>query len=154
MKIKNVFKNVLIRVVPIQFKSTPIHDTIVILMGVFLGLILTMNVIATQYLFDTITDVVTGSANMWDCLVPLLALAGTTFGVELLQGIFNFQAGVIFKKSAGKIKRMLFDKLQKIDPSLYENPDFLNDLNKAREGVSVIPYFCMSLFISISFYLV
>lgn len=154
MKLKNILRNIILRIVPIQFKSAPVHDTMVILMGVVLGVMLTMNVIVTQRLFDVITDVVEGSSGAWDCLVPLLAVAGTTFGVEIVQGLFNFQAGVIFKKSAGKIKMKLYHKLQQIDPALYESPAFLNDLNKAREGVAVMPYFCMSMFITVSFYLV
>ncbi len=154
MKQKNTIRNIIFRVVPIQFKSTPLHDTIVIFMGAVLGLILTLNVVAMQNLFESVVVVVANKGSVWDCLMPLLVLAGTTMGVETIQGVFNFQADVIFKKSAGKIKMRLFHKLQRIDPALYENPAFLDDLNKAREGVAVMPYFCMSMFILISFYLV
>ena len=152
MKPKSVFWNTIRRIVPIQFKSTPIHNTIDILLGAALGLTLTSNVIATQRLFDTITDVAMGRAGAWEWLMPLLVLTGVVFGTEIVQGVFNFQADVIFKKSTGKIQMELYQKLQQIDPALYENPAFLDDLNKAREGAGIIPYFCMSLFIMVSFY--
>jgi len=153
-KKENILKNVLFRIIPIQFKSTPILDTVVTLLGVVLGLFLTFNAMAMQYLFDSISTVVAKQGNAIECFVPLLALAGITIGVELIQGIFNFLASVIFKKSSGKIKMMLFHKLQQIDPTEFENPAFLDDLNKAREGVTVMPYFCMSICICVSFYLV
>lgn len=155
MKKKNsVLKNILFRIVPIQFKSTPLLDTVVVLLGVVLGLLLTFNVVAMQYLFDSISAVVASKGKAWDCFWPLMALAGASIGVEIIQGIFNFLADVIFKKSSGKIKRILFLKLQKVDPAQFENPAFLDDLNKAREGVAVMPYFCMSMCICVSFYLV
>jgi ATP-binding cassette subfamily B protein len=125
-----------------------------ILLGAILGMTLTANVIASQHLFDAITDAAMGRAGFLDCLVPLLGLAAAMLGVEIVQGVFDFQADVIFKKSAGKLKMALYQKLQKIDPAQYENPAFWDDLNKAREGAAVIPYFCMSLFIMVSFYLV
>ena len=150
----SVLKKIFFRIVPIQFKSTPLLDIIVVLLGVILGLLLTSNAVAMQYLFDSISVVVKNKGETWECFLPLLALAGTTIGVELVQGIFNFLADVIFKKSSGKIKMILFHKLQHIDPAQFENPIFLDDLNKAREGLAVMPYFCMSMYICVSFYLV
>lgn len=154
IKKESVLKNVIFRIIPIQFKSTPLLDTVVALLGVILGLFLTFNTVAMQYLFDSISAVVASKGNAWNCFFPLLALAGITIGVELVQGIFNFLADVIFKKSSGKIKMILFHKLQQIDPTKFENPAFLDDLNKAREGVAAMPYFCMSICICVSFYLV
>lgn len=153
-KKESVIKNILFRIIPIQFMSTPVLDTVVILLGAVLGLLMTYNVTAMQKLFDSISTVVANKGTAPDCFLPLLLLACTTIGVELVQGIFNFLADVIFKKSSGMIKTKMFGKLQKIDPAMFENPAFLDDLNKAREGVAVMPYFCMSMFISISFYLV
>lgn len=150
----HVLKNIFFRIVPIQFKSTPLLDTVVALLGVVLGLLLTFNAVAMQFLFDSVSMVVASKGNAWECLLPLLTLAGTTIGVELIQGIFNFLADVIFKKSSGKIKMILFHKLQQVDPAQFENPAFLDDLNRAREGVAVMPYFCMSMCICVSFYLV
>lgn len=150
----SIIKNIFLRIVPIQFKSTPILDTMVVLLGVALGLLLTFNAIAMQYLFDSISAVVISKGKAIECFWSVLALAGTTIGVELVQGIFNFLADVIFKKSSGKIKMMLFHKIQQIDPAKFEDPAFLDDLNKAREGVAVMPYFCMSMCICVSFYLV
>ena len=149
-----MLRNVVCRIIPIQFMTTPLLDIVDVLLGVALGLLLTYNVKAMQNLFDSISYGVANNGKIVDCFMPLLILAATTIGIEMVQGSFNFLADVIFKKSSGRIKMLLFRKLQKIDPAIFENPSFLDDLNKAREGISVMPYFCMSMYISISFYLV
>ena len=51
----HVLKNIFFRIVPIQFKSTPLLDTVVALLGVILGLLLTFNAVAMQFLFDSTT---------------------------------------------------------------------------------------------------
>ena len=153
-KRKSVLNLVLFRVMPFQFKSTPVLDTVVILLGVALGLLMTSNAVAMQYLFDSISDVVKNNGKPLECFWPMLALTGATIGVELVQGIFNFLADVIFKKSSGKMKVRLFQKIQYIDPAKFEDPSFLDDFNKSIEGLYVMPYFCMSMCICVSFYLV
>ena len=153
-KRKSVVYLVLFRVVPFQFKTTPVLDTVVILLGVALGLLMTSNAMAMQYLLDSISDVAKNGGRLLQCLLPMLALAGATIGVELVQGIFNFLADIIFKKSSGKIKVKLFEKLQHIDPAKFEDPSFLDEVNRSIEGMRVMPYFCMSMCICISFYLV
>lgn len=155
MKKRNsILRLVLFRVMPFQYKSTPVLNTVVIFLGVMLGLLMTLNTIVMQFLFDSISDVIQNSGNLPECFWSILFLAGATIGVELVQGIFNFLADVIFKKSSGKMKVTLYQKIQHIDPAKFEEPTFLDNLNKSIEGLYVMPYFCMSAYICVSFYLV
>lgn len=147
-------KNTFFRVMLLQFQSTPLLNVIVILLGVGLGLSLAFNAMAMQNLFDITSETAKNRGSVWSCFPPLLILAGTTMGVELLQGVFDFLADAIFKKSAGKLKLLLFKKVQQVDPIQFENPAFLDNLNQAYEGVTILPYICMSACICVSFYLV
>ena len=104
MRPRKIISNVFFRIIPIQFKTTPIHDVIVILMGGVLGLLLALNVVVMQNLFDAVIVAVENKCGMRACVLPVLGLAGTTMGVEMIQGVFNFQGEVIFKKSAGDRK--------------------------------------------------
>ena len=153
-KKKNVLSLVLLRIMPMQFISTPLLDTVVILLGVVLGLLMTSNAMAMQFLLDSVSDVIKNNGKALDCFWPMLALAGATIGVELVQGIFNFLADVIFKKSSGKLKIKLYKKMQHINPAKFEDPTFLDEFNKSVQGLYVMPYFCMSMCICISFYFV
>jgi len=121
-------------------------------LGVFHGVSWALTVIATQNLFDVIIDASEGKVGFTDCLFPLLILAGLIFINQILNGVHNFHGGVLFTKAEGKITTILHKKLLKIDPAKFEDTDFLDDVNKAREGVKTLPYISMTVSIFILFY--
>ncbi|MCL2821174.1 MAG: ABC transporter ATP-binding protein/permease [Oscillospiraceae bacterium] len=141
-----------IRIIPISYKATPLDNTINNIMALVHGGLFAVTVIATQYLFDAITEAAAGRADFWDCFYPLLILSGVTFGTQILNGIHNFHADVLFKKASGRLMTLLHDKFMRVDPARFEDTDFLDDVNKAREGVYTLPYVSMSLSIFILFY--
>ena len=145
------FKTTL-RIIPIQFKNAPWHTIINTLMGVVHALLLTAGVIATQELFDAITKAAEGKAGFWNCVTPLLFLAGARFGHQIIKGIHQLHDGILGGISTGKNRALLHRKLQRVDPALFEDTIFLDDLNKAQEGVNSIAYFCMTVFTLIGFY--
>ena len=151
-KKKYPFAGLMLRVIPLSYKSVPWHSTLFCIMGIFHGMSFSLSVIATQYLFDAISDAAAGNAGFWDCLMPLLILAGVTFFQQIINGVSNFHAGVHFDKSKGKISSILHRKLQRVDPAQFEDTSFLDDLNKAREGVGVLPYYSMLLIMLFCFY--
>jgi len=151
-KSKVSFFKILIRILPISYKATPWHNTCSNLLGIIHGLSFTLSIIATQYLFDAITDAAAGKADFMDCFIPLLVLAGVTFGVQIINGVHNFHAHILFTKTTGKITTIFQKKLMRIDPSRFEDTDFLDDINKAREGLGTLPYVSMSMSIFVLFY--
>jgi len=145
----------MLRVIPLLLKTVPLHCVVSILLGMIGALLMTVGVIATQRLFDTIASAAAGNAGFWDTVIPLLLLAGVTFGQEIAQGVMNFQSrSVMSGKAVGKILSLLHLKLQRIDSSRFEDTSFLDDLNKAREGSWAIPYFGIVMFLLASMYLV
>jgi ATP-binding cassette subfamily B protein len=151
-KKKYPFAKTMLQIIPISYKSTPWHNIINNIMGIFHAASFALAVIATQLLFDAIADAAGGRTSFSDCLFPLLILAGVTFGQQILNGIHNFHAGLIFNKSTGKITAILHRKLLRIDPAKFEDTDFLDDVNKAREGSKVLPYISMTLSMFVCFY--
>jgi len=146
------FVKTMLRVIPLSYKSTPLHNLFSNLTGIIHGMSFALSVVATQYLFDAITQAATGKENFIYCLVPLLVLAAVTFGQQILNGAHNFHAHVMFNKSTGKLKTLLHHKLQRIDPAVFEETDFLDDFNKANEGSWVLPYMGMTLSMLVMFY--
>jgi ATP-binding cassette subfamily B protein len=116
------------------------------------ALLWTAGVIATKNLFDTIVLASEGQAVFWDCVIPILILAAFTFGQQFMNGLCNFMFTVAGDKSENYIRSLLHRKLQKIDPARFEDTAFLDDLNKAREGVKAIPPFCDIILIGLFFY--
>lgn len=147
------FFQVIARIIPMQFQAAPLNSILENILAVMHGLSFSLTVVATQHLFDTISKASASEAGFSDCLFSLFLLTGATFGQQLLNGIHNFHGtGILFPKSSGKLTVLLHRKLKDIDPAQFENTDFLDDLNKAREGIQAIPLFCMILFLCVSFY--
>lgn len=144
---------VILRIIPIQFKSAPKNCLIENTLGIMNGLSFSMTVVATQHLFDTISGAAAGNASFLDCILPLLLLAAVTFGQQIINGVENFHGiGILLPKSSGRLTALIHEKLKRIDPVSFEDTDFLDDLNKAREGIRAITMFCMIVFVCVSFY--
>ena len=144
---------VILRIIPIQFKSAPWNCLIENTLGIMNGLSFTLAVVATQRLFDVISKAAAGKAGFWDCVIPLLLLAAVTFGQQIINGVQNFHGiGILLPKSSGRLTALIHKKLRRIDPVYFEDTDFLDDLNKAREGIRAITMFCMIVFVCVSFY--
>lgn len=144
---------VILRIIPIQFKSAPWNCLIENTLAVMNGLSFVLTVVATQHLFDTISKAAAGIADFWGCVIPLLILAAVTFTQQIINGVQNFHGiGILLPKSAGRLTVLIHKKLGRIDPVYFEDTDFLDDLNKAKEGIRAITMFCMVVFVCVSFY--
>lgn len=152
-KTKYSLLQVIARIIPIQVKSAPWNCLIDNCLGVMHGLAFSLSVAATQRLFDAVSAAAAGKAGYRECVVSLVILAAITFGQQILNGIHNFHGtGVLLPKSAGGLTELIHKKIKRIDPVRFEDTGFLDDLNKAREGVKAITMFCMLVFVCISFY--
>jgi ATP-binding cassette subfamily B protein len=138
-KMKLSFINLARRSICVVFKAAPWHCTFDISMSVFNGLSLALNIVVTKNLFDAIADAAMGEKAFWDCVPALLLFAALTVGYQILHGAYFFHWNAWHEKAAGRIKTLLFRKTQRIDPARFEETDFLNDVNKAKEAVNVIP---------------
>ena len=152
-KTKYHLLQVIMRILPIQIKSAPLNCLIENCLAVMNGLSFALSVVATQYLFDAIADAAAGKAGYRECVIRLVILATVTFGQQIINGVQNFHGiGVLLPKSAGGLTERIHKKIKRIDPVRFEDTDFLDDLNKAKEGVRAITMFCMLVFACVSFY--
>lgn len=144
---------VIIRILPIQIRSAPLNCLLENCLGVLHGLLFALSVAATQYLFDAVSQAAAGRAGYGECVRQLLLLAAVTFGQQIVNGIQNFHGiGILLPKSAGRLTDLIHKKVSRIDPAEFEDTDFLDDLNKAKEGIRAITMFCMLVFACVSFY--
>lgn len=152
-KTKYNLLQVIVRIIPIQIKSAPWNCLLENCLAVMNGLSFALSVVATQYLFDAISDAAAGKAGYRECVIRLVVLAAVTFGQQIINGVQNFHGiGVLLPKSAGRLTKLIHKKIKYIDPVKFEDTDFLDDLNKAKEGIRGITMFCMLVFACVSFY--
>ena len=141
------------RIIPIQVRTAPRNCLFENCLGVMHGLSFALSVAATQYLFDAVSDAAAGRAGYRECVIRLVTLAAVTFGQQIINGVQNFHGiGILLPKSAGGLTELIHKKIKGIDPVRFEDTDFLDDLNKAKEGIRAITMFCMLVFVCVSFY--
>ena len=146
------FFSVVKRLVVIQLKAVPVYSVFSFLMLFAHGMLFALTAIVAQALFDAIGLVATGEIDFMSALAPLLILAGVTFGQQIINGTHEFLINALNDKCAGKINTLLQAKLQRVNPIQFEDVSFLNNVNKAREGIRIVPYYTMILFIFINYY--
>lgn len=144
---------VIVKILPIQVRSVPWNCLLENCLGVVHGLLFALSVVATQHLFDAISHGAAGTAGYRECVIRLVILAAVTFGQQIVNGVQNFHGiGILLPKSAGRLTEFIHKKVSCMDPVRFEDTDFLDDLNKAKEGVRAITMFCMLVFACVSFY--
>ena len=153
-KKKYSFWGVSLRVVPMQFKAAPFLATTNNIVAVCHAFSWVATVVGTQILFDAISRAATGRIGFWACVPPLLIMAAAMFAQNILQGTFFFEMSIMHDKLFGWLKSQLHRKLQRVDPAMFEDTVFLDDLNKAQEGVWTIQYFSTIFTIIFAFFVV
>jgi len=133
------------RVVPLQFSAAPWRNVFMMIAAMLHGLTWTAGIVATQGLFDAVSRAAAGQAVFMDAFVPLLWLAAATFAQQTMNGVHNFMHMVMNEITVGSLSIRLFAKLKNIDPARFEDTDFLDDLNKGREGIKEIYNFCVGI---------
>ncbi|MCL2576149.1 MAG: ABC transporter ATP-binding protein/permease [Defluviitaleaceae bacterium] len=111
-------------------------------------------IMATQVLFDAVTAASVGEIEFWAVVSPLALLAGIIFVQQILNGAENFVSDAVEQKNKGRYMAALQRKMQRISAKNFEDTNFLDDVNKAREGANSVGYFafvCLQMF---TFYVV
>ena len=84
-----------------------------------------------------------GELRFADCLAPLFIMAVVTFVQQIMNGLKFFFWTMIPEKSCSANKNMLFQKLQNVNAERFEDTSFLDDVNKATEGVAPLTTTCL-----------
>lgn len=145
------FTKIILRIIPLQFKILPKETTIFLLINAVNSISIGAGIIATKRLFDAITYASTGKLKSWDCVIPLLVMSMVTFWQNAVDGLQDFYTSYLREKSGAVIRRLLHKKLQNIEPEQFESTTFLDNLNKAKEGITPITTICFNL-ISLFFF--
>lgn len=101
--------------------------------AVFRALSWTAGIMATQKLFDAITDTRRGEQDFWNIAFHLGVLAVIIVGQQFLSGTGQYLFSKVSYTNMGKFMAEFQLKLGRLPARNFENIDFLNDINKAKE---------------------
>ncbi|MCL1990255.1 MAG: ABC transporter ATP-binding protein/permease [Defluviitaleaceae bacterium] len=115
------------------------------------ALSLTFIIIATQILFDVITQASEGAFNFWQVATPLGMLAILTIIEQILSGAEGFLFGEVSYKNMGQYMEEFQLKLSRLPAKEFENTDFLDRVNRAKgfieyEDLGHFTFVCFRMF--------
>ena len=132
-KEKTSFFPMLFFLLPILIKASPLIAA-ANLVGLLHGIAHGLDMFVSRYLFDAVAAAA-GSGTIESLIVPVIAFGSLYVTKTLLNGVHNFLY-VPWKQSTVRAMNIkLSKKCAAIEPVAFENPDLLDDINKAKEGV-------------------
>ncbi len=125
------------------FKNCPAMMAAETIASVLHGISYVFIIYMTQFFFDIVADAVDQNKKFSEVIVWALALGGLFILNQIINGGENYLYSVLYKKLKGYSYLNLFKKSCKLKAELFESPEFLDELSKAKEGAE---YFNLPLF--------
>lgn len=118
-----------------MYKGSPRLTILYSCMAVVHGCSWGLVVLFTQRFFDSATAFSQRQTDYTGVILALLGLIGANVLSQIMNGVHNYFAGSNFLKSESHLTAKLAAKLSKISPSLFEDTQKLDSLNKAEQGI-------------------
>lgn len=153
-KTKNISLWKIIRtILPMAFVACPIYFTVANLTGIFHGMSYMVNTFMTQKFFDSVTYAVGNVGTVKNIVFIAIGLGIALILSQVLNGVHNFMSTDLSNRVKKYIGTVMNNKSGRLDPLVFENPLYLDDINKANEGLENSMYFLSVLFTIFTFYI-
>lgn len=133
------------RIYPIFFRASPgyyiFNQGAVLLQGLCCAAIMPIS----QFFFDSVYDVASGSSKINIVILSFLLFIGIKLLSNILDSVVNYSYNVQYMRVWGYMNRLINKKSSQIDPIEYENPSCLDDIDKCFSGAnSAISFFLVT----------
>ena len=153
MRMKRCASNgILLRAVKTVFSAAPVFECFNILVSLAYGILSGLSVTYIQVFFDAISAHSAGQpidASLLNVVAPFFVILIST---EILSTFFNGIGKVWTMKVEGKMSVKLVRACTQYPPLSYENPAYLDQLNKAKEGMRSCIYMVGSIVVLLAYY--
>lgn len=136
-KTNNSFLKVIKRLYSMAFKACPIRIGCYILVVFLNGFSSVAITYFTQRFFDEVEKAVYLKVITASVLITVTSFIIIILLRHVLNGIDNYLGDTLHGWLGGYYREKLHEKVDKIDPIMFENQEFLDNTNKAIEGVGV-----------------
>lgn len=120
----------------IIWTAVPVFFAITSAIGIVHGLSMGLGTVAFQAFFDAVAEAVVSPGSLTLVYTTLALLGLTQIGREVLNGVHNFMSDVLLMKLNGHVNFRLHEKAAIMEPIAFEADEFLDDINKAKEGAN------------------
>lgn len=121
-------------IIPMVWKVCPIYFSIFLFVSALHGLSHGVNTYVTALLYNEVQKAF--HTNTYTKLMTCIILLGViSIMVQILNGLNNYMFFVWKGKAKGALTSQIAQKASKMEPIVYENPEYLECINKAEEGI-------------------
>lgn len=143
LKSKTTFWKMIAFELKFCFKHCPKLMISEILASILHGASFVFVIYMTQYFFDVVVDAVDKNLEFSNVFLWSVALGMAVILNQIINGGENYLYQVLYNKLKGYSFLKLYNKVSKMRTELFESPEFLDELNKAKQGAD---YFILPLF--------
>ena len=128
------FFTVLKKTIPLAFFSCPVYMIIVNIIGAINGIGWGVNTYVTQRFFDTVEREVNIGGSFRKVIYGVILLGSVVITIQVLNGVLIFMSNNLGKIIKGNFFKLINAKAARLNQLDFENPNCLDDINKAKEG--------------------
>ena len=139
---KNIdFINMIKEIYPMSFKTSPVYSVLLQIINILTELANGVILLATQWFFDAALQASSGGETLKSVLLVLGVFVSLKLAATIFEGVRQYLVEVHNSRVMGYMMSEIHKKSAKIDPIMYEDPAYLDDINKAANGVGSAIYF-------------
>ncbi|MCR5637784.1 MAG: ABC transporter ATP-binding protein/permease [Lachnospiraceae bacterium] len=135
-----------IRLIKLMFKTIPGEMTVCCLADVFHALSIVLAMYGMQLLIDGAEEIYYGKPTN-SIIVPLILFIALNMLTEICNGIGNYHLEYLSPRMLIKMNTDLQNKISKLDYICFEDPEMLDSIEKAKNGIEnnlLTAYFVLS----------
>ncbi|MDD2261773.1 MAG: ABC transporter ATP-binding protein [Clostridia bacterium] len=133
---KNSFLMIIKKLYPIIFRAAPVLFILFNITAIAHGVSFVIITIYTQKFFDSITNLLAEKTEITNVIIAGLLLGVAVVFSQLLNGFHNFMYTPVDTKIEGKLRFLIHQKISSLYPISFEEPETLDSINKAKNGMS------------------
>jgi ATP-binding cassette subfamily B protein len=143
----------ILRVVPMVYRASPLFFCFFIIVAALHGLSWGVTVTATQFVFDTLEGIMQREQPIAGVLGPLLLMAAITILTQIVNALHSFVYTPLNQHTIGYFSQKIQEKAGKQSLLSYEDSQFLDQINKANEGVNHVFNLAFSVIMVFAFFM-
>ncbi|MDT8715350.1 ABC transporter ATP-binding protein [Clostridium sp. 19966] len=133
--VKNVM-NFLLRTVKIILKGSTISSIVTLIITIFNGIIISLNVVVSKYIIDNVVLAVNNKSYVHAVYFWVAVEFGLAVFSSLINRVNAYFCRIQVKELNNYIAKLIIEKSNELDLSYFENSDFYNKMQKANDQAS------------------
>lgn len=123
----------MLKTIKLLWKSSRISSIVTLIVNVFNGIIIPLNLVVSKYLIDSVVDTLSNRENYGSVIFWLIIEFGSVIISKIIQRINTYYSVIQVKALNNYIAKLIIEKSNELDLSFFENSEFYNKIEKVNK---------------------